>query len=103
MTKLKNKRHVDFNAIASWVNPGERVLDLGCGRGVLLEYLKKKNGVFGVGVDISFSKVLSCLKRGVSAYQGDIKSLLNKFEDNTFDHVILSKRRSARTTRLDFN
>ena len=42
-------------------------------------------------MDIDFHKVLSCIKRGVSAYQGDIKSFLNQFEDNAFDRVILSR------------
>ena len=91
MNPSKNKRQVDFHAIAHWVGKGERVLDLGCGRGVLLEYLKQKNQVYGVGVDIDFQKILSCIKRGVSAYQGDIKSFLNQFSDNSFDHVILSR------------
>lgn len=91
MNPSKNKRQVDFHAIAQWVGKGERVLDLGCGRGVLLEYLKQKNQVYGVGVDIDFQKILSCIKRGVSAYQGDIKSFLNQFSDNSFDHVILSR------------
>ena len=91
MSNQKNKRQVDFQAIAEWVQAGERVLDLGCGRGVLLEYLKQKKRVYGIGVDIDFHKVLSCIKRGVSAYQGDIKSFLNQFEDNAFDRVILSR------------
>jgi methionine biosynthesis protein MetW len=91
MNPSKNKRQVDFHAIAQWVGKGERVLDLGCGRGVLLEYLKQKNQVYGIGVDIDFQKILSCIKRGVSAYQGDIKSFLNQFDDNSFDHVILSR------------
>ena len=56
MNPSKNKRQVDFHAIAQWVSKGERVLDLGCGRGVLLEYLKQKNQVYGVGVDIDFQK-----------------------------------------------
>lgn len=91
MAKSKDKRQVDLNIISEWVKPGETVLDLGCGRGVLLEYLKKNNNVYGVGIDIDFKKILSCLKRGVSAYQGDIKTLLEKFDDNSFDHVILSR------------
>lgn len=91
MAKLKDKRQVDLNIVSEWVKPGETVLDLGCGRGVLLEYLKKNNSVYGVGIDIDFKKILSCLKRGVSAYQGDIKTLLEKFDNNSFDHVILSR------------
>lgn len=89
-TKNK-KRQVDFQIIAQWVNHGERVLDLGCGRGVLLEYLKQKKSVYGVGVDIKFEYILSCVKRGVTAYHGDIRKLLASFDENAFDRVIFSR------------
>ena len=85
------KRQIDAKVIARWINEGDRVLDLGCGRGVLLEYLKRKKSVNGVGVDINFEYVLSCVKRGVTVYHGDIRQLLTKFEDNTFDRVIFSR------------
>jgi methionine biosynthesis protein MetW len=85
------KRQADFQVIARWVNAGERVLDLGCGRGVLLEYLKQTKGVYGVGVDIDFDKILSCVKRGVPVYQGDVNEVLASFQDNAFDRVIFSR------------
>jgi methionine biosynthesis protein MetW len=92
-TKIKNpkRRQVDFQVIARWVSEGDRVLDLGCGRGLLLEYLKRKKSIYGVGVDISFDKILSCVKRGVPAYHGDVRKLLATFEDNSFDRVIFSR------------
>lgn len=90
--KPKNKkRQIDANIIAQWVNKGDRVLDLGCGRGVLLEYLKQNKSVNGVGVDINFEHILSCVRRGVTAYHGDIRYLLAKFESDTFDRVIFSR------------
>jgi methionine biosynthesis protein MetW len=89
-TKSK-KRQIDANIIAQWVNEGDRVLDLGCGRGILLDYLKQKKSVNGVGVDINFEYVLSCVRRGVTVYHGDIRQLLTKFEDNMFDRVIFSR------------
>lgn len=85
------KRQADFQVIARWVNEGERVLDLGCGRGVLLEYLKQTKGVYGVGVDIDFDKVLSCVKRDVPVYQGDVHEVLSSFQDNAFDRVVFSR------------
>ena len=51
MKKAKDKRSVDMQIMRDWVNPGSRVLDLGCGRGVLLEYLMQTRDVDGVGVD----------------------------------------------------
>lgn len=89
--KNTKKRQADFQVIAQWVAEGERVLDLGCGRGVLLEYLKQKKGVYGVGVDIDFDKILSCVKRAVPVYQGDVNEVLASFQDNAFDRVIFSR------------
>ena len=67
------------------------MLDLGCGRGVLLEYLKQKKSIYGVGVDIDFDKILSCVKRSVPAYQGDARTILATFPDGAFDRVIFSR------------
>ena len=91
MESRSKKRQIDANVIAQWVNEGDRVLDLGCGRGILLEYLKQKKSVNGVGVDINFDYVLSCVRRGVTVYHGDIRQLLAKFENDTFDRVIFSR------------
>ena len=91
MTHKNKRRQVDFQIIARWVDEGSRVLDLGCGRGVLLEYLKQKKSVYGVGVDINFERILSCVKRGVPAYHGDVRALLATFDDNAFDRVIFSR------------
>lgn len=91
MNPGSKKRHVDFQVIAQWVKPGDRVLDLGCGRGVLLEYLQQTNSVYAVGVDVEFEKVLSCIKRGVTAYHGDVKTILSRFDADSFDRVIFSR------------
>jgi len=91
MNPQNKRRQVDFQIIARWVSEGDRVLDLGCGRGVLLEYLQRKKSVYGVGVDISFERILSCVKRGVPAYHGDVRTLLASFADDSFDRVIFSR------------
>lgn len=91
MTHGFDKRQVDFMVISEWVLQGSRVLDLGCGRGILLEHLKKTKQTAGVGVDVDPDKILSCIKRGISAYQGDIEEILSRFEDDYFDWVILSR------------
>lgn len=89
--KKAKKRQADFQVIAQWVSEGERVLDLGCGKGVLLEYLRQKKGVYGVGVDNDFEKVLSCVKRSVPVYQGDVNEVLASFQDQAFDRVVFSR------------
>jgi methionine biosynthesis protein MetW len=91
MTKPAVKRTVDMQIIADWVEPKSRVLDLGCGRGVLLESLVQSKDVFPVGVDLEFEKISACVKRGVTAYQGDMMEFMRSFPDAHFDRVICSR------------
>ncbi|MDQ8199943.1 methionine biosynthesis protein MetW [Pelagicoccus enzymogenes] len=88
---MKDKRTVDMRVMSEWVEPGSRVLDLGCGRGVLLEYLKQKLGVEAVGVDLDPEKGRSCVKRGLSVYRGDMMDFMVSFPDKHFDYVICSR------------
>jgi len=85
------KRQTDFQLISNWIEEGSRVLDLGCGRGVLLEHLAQTKNIRGIGVDADLSKIQSCVKRGVSAYQGDAEAFLAEFPDGFFDWVVLSR------------
>ena len=91
MTKLVEKRTVDMEVIGEWVNPGSRVLDLGCGRGALLQYLVQTKDVSAVGVDLSFRRITACVARGLSAYQGDMTAFMREFPDRHFDRVICSR------------
>lgn len=86
-----NKRQADFQIISNWIDPRSRVLDLGCGRGVLLEHLQQTKEVTGVGVDTDLRKIQSCVRRGVNVYQGDAEKFLRQFPDEFFDWVILSR------------
>jgi methionine biosynthesis protein MetW len=85
----------DFAAIAEWVRPGSRVLDLGCGDGTLLNYLKSRRGVSGYGVEIDDANILACVRNGVNVIQGDLERGLAEFEDRSFDYVILSQTLQA--------
>jgi methionine biosynthesis protein MetW len=62
----------DFAAIAGWVGMGSSVLDLGCGDGSLLRYLRESRRVTGYGVEIDDERVLACVKGGVNVIQGDV-------------------------------
>ncbi len=91
MTKHVEKRTVDMQIIGEWVEPGARVLDLGCGRGALLDYLVQTKQVSAVGVDLDFERITACVARGLSAYQGDMMKLMREFPDDHFDRVICSR------------
>ncbi len=81
----------DFAAIAAWIKPGSRVLDLGCGDGSLLRYLKERRGITGTGVEIDDARVLACVKNGVPVIQSDLERGLADFTGNSFDYVVLSQ------------
>lgn len=81
----------DLQIVASWIEAGSKVLDLGCGEGDLLYFLKKKKGVAGAGIEREESKVAHCIERGLSVLQGDINKEVLDYPDNTFDYVILSQ------------
>jgi len=85
----------DFAAIADWIPAEARVLDLGCGDGSLLRYLKEVRAVRGYGVEINDADIVSCIANGLNVIQNDLESGLDDFEDHAFDFVILSQTLQA--------
>jgi methionine biosynthesis protein MetW len=81
----------DFDLIASWVQPGERVLDLGCGDGSLLKRLIEERGAKGYGVELEDAEVLAAIVNGINVIQGNLEQGLAGFDDQTFNHVVLSR------------
>lgn len=76
----------EYAIIAKWLPTGSRVIDLGCGEGSLLSFLRKKN-ISGVGVDVSSSGIQAAKKKNLKAYTARIDIPL-KFKDNEFDFAI---------------
>ena len=85
----------DFAVIARWIAPGAKVLDLGCGDGALLGYLRDTLSVRGYGVERADANVLACVKNGVNVIQMDLEAGLSGFEAQSFDVVILSQTLQA--------
>ncbi|MDY7546272.1 methionine biosynthesis protein MetW [Glaciimonas sp. CA11.2] len=78
----------DLAFIAHWVPKQSQVLDLGCGDGVMLDYLQTDKQCAGYGVEIDDSKIPPCVSRGVSVIQQDLETGLALFADNAFDTVL---------------
>lgn len=78
----------DLAFIAHWVRNGSHVLDLGCGDGVMLDYLQSDKQCVGYGVEIDDYKIPLCVNRGVAVIQQDLEAGLAMFADNAFDTVL---------------
>ena len=86
---------VDLQVIADFVEPGARVLDVGCGDGELLARLEEEKGVDGRGIELSQRGVNDAVARGLSVVQGDADHDLAMYPDGAFDFVILSQTLQA--------
>lgn len=93
--RLAAPSRADFAAIAQWVKPEAKVLDLGCGDGSLLHYLGHARKIRGYGVEIAGENVLACIANRVNVIQSDLETGLAGFESNSFDYVILSQTLQA--------
>ena len=82
---------LDLLLIAGMVEPGSRVLDIGCGDGTLLALLRDSRGVDGRGIELSREGVGACLSKGLPVIQGDADTDLAAYPDDAFDYVILSQ------------
>lgn len=94
LTKQERDRF-DFAVIADWIPAEKRVLDLGCGDGALLRYLREEKGIHGYGVEIDPHSVLACVRNNVDVIQMNIDHGLSGFEDQSFDYVVISQALQA--------
>lgn len=83
-----DKLRADLAFISQWVRDGARVLDLGCGDGLMLGYLQTEKRCTGYGVEIDDDKIPLCVERGVAVIQQDLEIGLTMFADNAFDVVL---------------
>lgn len=81
----------DLQVIADWIEPGSKVLDLGCGNGDLLAWLQEFKQITGTGIEQDKVKAAHCIARGLSVLQGDLNEEVDDYPDRCFDYVILSQ------------
>jgi methionine biosynthesis protein MetW len=85
----------DLDIIQKWIKPGSRVLDLGCGDGGLLAYLRDNKQTIGLGLEIDNDKIDSCLAKGIDVIQQDLNKGLGNFQSQSFDTVLLTQTLQA--------
>jgi methionine biosynthesis protein MetW len=86
-----NGQRVDLLLVSAMVEPGSRVLDVGCGDGALLHLLAERRGVDARGIELSREGVSTCVAKGLSVIQGDADTDLADYPDDAFDYVVLSQ------------
>ena len=77
------------------IKPKSKVLDIGCGNGELLHFLKMQKNIDGRGLEISQEKLTEAMKGGISVIHGNADNDLSYYPDNSFDYAILSQTMQA--------
>lgn len=85
----------EFKVISDLIEKGSHVLDVGCGDGILMEYLIKEKNINVRGIEISKNKVQNCIAKGLTIIEGDAEKDLKQFPNKSFDFVILSQTLQA--------
>ena len=81
---------LDLSHIQRWIAPGSRVLDLGCGDGVFLEFLRDQRQVRGTGLEIDQDYITAAISRGLNVVEQNMDEGLSNFPDHSFDTVVLA-------------
>ena len=85
----------EFQVIAELIENDKKVLDVGCGDGILMNFLKKNKNTNIRGLEISKSKVQECIAKGLTVIEGNAEKDLKQFPDKSFDYVVLSQTLQA--------
>jgi methionine biosynthesis protein MetW len=91
MEIIDNGIRPDHQVIFNMIEPGARVLDLGCGTGDLLQIVAQDKDARVQGIELDESSIYECVRRGLSVCQSDIESGLAEYPDGSFDYVILNQ------------
>ena len=85
----------EFKIIADLIENNSRVIDVGCGDGVLMDFLKKNKNIDVRGLELSKEKVQKCISKGLTVIEGNAESDLQQFPNQSFDYAILSQTLQA--------
>tara|TARA_Y100001970_G_C14077196_1_gene772679 strand:- start:371 stop:967 length:597 start_codon:yes stop_codon:yes gene_type:complete len=85
----------EFKIISDLIDKNSHVLDVGCGDGILMEFLAQEKKVNIRGIEISKTKVQNCIAKGLTIIEGNAEEDLKQFPDKSFDYVILSQTLQA--------
>ena len=85
----------EFKIIADLIENNKRVIDVGCGDGVLMDFLKKNKNIDVRGLEISKEKVQKCISKGLTVIEGNAENDLQQFPNQSFDYAILSQTLQA--------
>ncbi|MFH0877620.1 MAG: methionine biosynthesis protein MetW [Candidatus Omnitrophota bacterium] len=92
---------LDYRIIYEIIEPGSRVLDLGCGSGELIYFLAKEKNAKVQGIELSEEAIYKCVEKGLSVFHSDIDSGLIEYPDKSFEYVILNQTMQE-TKKVDF-
>ncbi|TDQ37040.1 methionine biosynthesis protein MetW [Thiopseudomonas denitrificans] len=81
----------DLEIIQQWIPENSRVLDLGCGDGELLAWLREHKNVSGYGLEIDPDKINACIEKGVNVVEQNLDLGLGNFASNSFDVVVMTQ------------
>ena len=85
----------EFKVIANLIDKDRRVLDVGCGDGTLMKFLKDNKNIDCRGMEISKSKIQKCIEKGLTVIEGNAEKDLIQFPDKSFDYAVLSQTLQA--------
>jgi len=85
----------EFQIISELIENNTRVLDVGCGDGILMKYLKDQKNVDTRGLEISKNKVQICVSKGLTVIEGNAEEDLKQFPKSSFNYAILSQTLQA--------
>ncbi len=85
----------DLEIIQQWIEPGSKVLDLGCGDGSLLHYLRNSKNVHGIGLEIDSGNIQRCIGNGINVIEQNLDRGLSNFQSNSFNTVLLTQTLQA--------